>query len=226
MLKSILINKKKVPVPVPIDNLPDLMAWIQDHLVHGDRTITRVQVDHEDVDWTGIGASASEGIAKVPLNESSAVECKIDSPLDISVETSDALRNLCTVFEKSIKLVAVDCWQSQAREVPDDLATMYDDLELLLELSDHLLLVLDSGIDVKTFRGLQSDLKPAVKALGYAISQHDWKVSAKILLQKIETPIRELNQELAYIQKCIFELLAEQRFHDKRRKPQMKDLSP
>jgi hypothetical protein len=53
-------------------------------------------------------------------------------------------------------------------------------------------------------------------ALDYAIQVSDWKASAKVMLKQLEPIICELNQELGSVQKCVFELIADQRFEARR----------
>ena len=50
MLKNLRINKKKVPVPVPLKSLNDALDWIQDTLVPPEHLITVIELDGQDID--------------------------------------------------------------------------------------------------------------------------------------------------------------------------------
>lgn len=209
MLKFVILNNKKVPVPVPLKTLQDVVSWIEDHLLRSDHTITRIKLDHQDIDFNG------QGRIKVPkkvLNKDSVVECRIDSPLDICVQSLDALRNLCLVLERSLKPIAVHCWQIQAHDKPADLRAVISDLELIDELLDHLFLILDERVDAQSARSYRETLHQARLAIQYAIEASDWKAVARILLKQIEGAIVELGVELGLMQKTVFELVADHNF--------------
>ncbi|MFW7380543.1 MAG: hypothetical protein ACOH5I_17155 [Oligoflexus sp.] len=209
MLKFVILNRKKVPVPVPLKTLQDLISWIEDHLVRKDHTITRIRLDHEDIDFSGQNHIL---VPAIKLKSDSLVECQIDTPLDIGVQTLDALRNLCMVLERSLKPIAVQCWQIGVNDKPIDLRPLIGDLELIDALLDHLLLIIDVRVDSSNARAFRENLEQGRLALQYAIEISDWKAVARILLKQVEISIADLNQELGFMQKCVFELIADHNY--------------
>jgi len=209
MLKFVILNKKKIPVPVPLKTLQDVVSWIEDHLVRQDHSITRIRFDHQDIDFSG---QSKLIVPNIKLTDDSIVECQIDSPLDIGVQTLDALRNLCLVLERSLKPIAVQCWQTLPNDQPLDLSAVIGDLELIDELIEHLLLILDVRVDTHNVRAFRENLRQSRLSLQYAIGVSDWKAVARILLKQIEVSISDLNHELGFIQKCVFELIADHKY--------------
>lgn len=204
MLRFVIINRKKVPVPVPIKNLRDLVGWIDSHLVRKDHSITRLKLDQQDIDLLDLAR-----LPNLPLSEHSLVECQIDSPLEIGVQTLDALRNLCMVLERSLKPLAVHCWQLASQDSPSDLRSIFQDLDLIDQLLDHLLLIIDVRVDAANAKSYRESLQKAGLALKYAADANDWQAVARVLLRQVEATIIELGQELGSMQKCVFELIAD-----------------
>ena len=52
MLKSITLNRKKIPVPIPLTSLREAIAWVESDLLTQDRTITQVTLDGEEIEFS------------------------------------------------------------------------------------------------------------------------------------------------------------------------------
>ena len=89
MLKKVIVNNKKVPVPVPVRTIDEALRWIEATLVPAGHTITRVALDDRV-----LGEHDSDGdLGGLPLNAESKLEVQIDSPVDLAIQTLDAMRN-------------------------------------------------------------------------------------------------------------------------------------
>ena len=50
MIKSVIINRKKVPVPVPIRKLAELIDWIESDLLQKEDLITRIVMNGVEIE--------------------------------------------------------------------------------------------------------------------------------------------------------------------------------
>jgi len=207
MLKSLLINKKKIPIPVPLKSLKDVLAWISDHLLGKDHSVTRVRIDHEEVDLY-----EEAKWVKILLKDDSLLEIQIDSPLEIAAQTLDAAKNLCLILERSLKPLAVYLWQYQEAIEPTQLDQVESDLIMIDELLDHGFIILEKSLDISLALSYRSALESSYKAMLIAKDNKDWRALARILLQQIESKLNELSGELGSLQKTIYELIAQDKF--------------
>ncbi|MES2745659.1 MAG: hypothetical protein V4655_09530 [Bdellovibrionota bacterium] len=206
MLKRMTLNGRRIPVPVPIQDLQEAVEWLQKHLVRPDHAITRIELNGEDIDFSSDGECR---VAAVRLAENSDLRVKVDSPSDICLQTLDVLRNLSSVIGRNLKPIAVKLWEHKGSRLPVETAAIFDDFTLMQELLDHILLLLDKQIDATNVCSIQAQLNKAFTALNYAVQSADWKATAKVLLNQIETPANELSNELSSVEKVIFERVAD-----------------
>ncbi len=206
MLKKLLINGKKIPVPVPIQNLSDAVAWIEKHLVRPDHTITRITLDGRDID---LGNDDVLRVPTLPLTAESDLRCKIDSPMEICIQTIDALRNLSTAIGRNLKPVAVHLWEYKGTRLSMEARAVIDDARLMIELLDHILILIDRRVDITNVTSMRETIDKAHRAIQVAESNSDWKGLARVLLQQLEDPTLELSHELSSLQKNIYETQAD-----------------
>jgi len=206
MLKKLLINGKKIPVPVPIHNLSDAVAWIEKHLVRPDHTITRITLDGREID---LGNDDVVRVPAIPLTPETDLRCKIDSPMEICIQTIDALRNLSTAIVRNLKPVAVHLWEYKGPRLSMEAHAVIDDARLMIELLDHILILIDRRIDITNVNSMREAIDRAHRAVQAAESQSDWKGLARVLLQQLEEPTLELSHELSSLQKTIYETQAD-----------------
>ncbi len=216
MLKRITLNGRRVPVPVPILNLSEAVEWVQKHLVRPEHSITRIELNGQDVEFSIDG---DVRVASLALNDTSDLRIKVDSPSEICLQTLDVLRNLSSVIGRNLKPLAVMLWEYKGSKLPPEMVAVVDDFALMQELSDHILLLLDKRVDATNLLSLHSALSKAFTALHYAIQASDWKAVAKVLLNQIETPALELASELTSVEKVIFELVADRNLDKPRKYP-------
>jgi hypothetical protein len=197
MLKRVFINSRKVPVPVPVRTLGEALRWVEATLVPVGHTITRVALD-ERVLGDAAGAAEREDL---PLGDQSKLEIQIDSPVDLTIQTLDAMRNLASVIMGGLKVLAVECWQARSSAKPAELDAVSGDLELVLDLLDHVGGLVDPmHVDNAPIQGLQGMLKRAAVGLNMAKANSDWKACAKLLLNKLEPLLKELIAESETLQ--------------------------
>ncbi|HYX39785.1 MAG TPA: hypothetical protein VE954_42360 [Oligoflexus sp.] len=206
MLKKLLINGKKIPVPVPIHNLSEAAAWIEKHLLRPDHTITRIILDGREID---LGHEDILRLPALPLTPESDLRCKIDSPMEICVQTIDALRNLSTAIGRNLKPVAVHLWEYKGSRLSMEARAVIEDARLMIELLDHILVLIDRRIDITNVTSIREAIDKAHRAIQIAESQSDWKGLARVLLQQLEEPTLELSNELSSLQKTIYEAQAD-----------------
>ena len=198
MLKHVYINGKRIPVPIPVLVLDEALDWVEHTLVPEGHTMTRVTIDGcilggdlEDNDTTG----------QMPLTPRSRLEVQVDSPTDLAIQTLEAMRNLCSVVGGGLKPLAVACWKTKPVARPLQLDANLSDCELILDLSDHLVGLLDkSAQETAAVQALTGMLNRHLTALRMAIANSDWRGVAKVLLNKIESTMVELENECETLQ--------------------------
>jgi hypothetical protein len=194
MLKRIIINQKKVPVPVPILTLGEAVRWVEATLVPQGHTITRVALNDRVV-------GGEETQAATRLTVDSKLEIQIDSPVELAVQTLEAVRNLSSVVFSGLKPLAVECWQAKPVVRPNELPSTTNDLSLVLDLIDHIVsLVEPMDIDVAPIQGIALMLKRVSVSLSMASSSSDWKACARLLLNRLEPLLKDLMAESESIQ--------------------------
>lgn len=203
MLRSILINKKKIPVPVPFKVLDELIDWVQSYIIKPNETITRIKFDGCDIDF---GIDDRICVPSLSIKESSSVDIRIDSPDQVCLQALEALTNLCAILERALKPIAVTCWQGGSRDIPNDLSTLIEDLELINQLIDHLFLWLDHSIDREALELLNKKIQQEISLLNIAISRSDWRGVARLLLKGVENSVIQMKQDIFVAQEAIFSI--------------------
>lgn len=194
MLKRVIINQKKVPVPVPILTLGEALQWIETNLVPQGHTLTRVSLNDSILNGDEMDLGSR-------LTPESKLEVQIDSPVELSVQTLEAARNLSSVVLSGLKMLAVECWQSKPASRPTELSSVANDLTLILDLGDHIVsLVEPMGVDASAIQGIGCILKRVSVSLTMAASSSDWKACARLLLNRLEPLLRDFTAETESIQ--------------------------
>lgn len=203
MLKYFFLNQKKIPVPVPIRTLSEAISWVEKHILTQGRVITKIQLDGQLVE-------VKDG-KTYQLTENSRLDLKVDTPIELAIQTIDALRNLSNMMQKDLKQFAVTSWQSGSKK-----PVFYDDFEydlgLMLDLLDHTVVLLTGVCETKNCQNCITELSKVHVALKMAASHSDWKGFARLLLSTLDPKIQELCEELSHLQKLVFEIQAERRY--------------
>lgn len=197
MLKSLILNKRKIPVPIPIQNLEEAVSWVEGALLSKEQAITKIELDGREIE-------ALNNARQVALTGTSRLVVQSDSPLDLALQTVDALRNMLSVIDRGLKPLAVQCWQTAPKDAPEGLSATLADIDLLLDLLDHVLVLLQD-YDVKALEARSEEIIQCRKALGTAVSQSDWKGTARVLLNQLAEKFERLSGELGNVQKNLFD---------------------
>lgn len=197
MLKRVIINGKRVPVPVPIKTLAEALSWIEESLLPCGHSVTRVTLNDRQL---GDIEAEPKNFSTIKLDELSRLEVRIDSPIELAVQTLDAIRNLASAIGVSLKPLAVEMWQARPSFRSPELDSVLSDLDLMLEMIDHASALVDTSIDTAPLQGIGVLIKRAILAVQMAKSNSDWKGAARILLNRIESQLKELINEAETIQ--------------------------
>lgn len=199
MLKRLVINKKTIPVPVPIKTLADACAWVDEILVPIGETVTSATLDGQDILDIWSSPKVSGGIS---LHPDSRIEVRVESPEDLALQSLDTIHALSGAILRGIKALAVHLWQARQNEIQPELQTVRDDLELIVELLDRME---DMGVSEKLDLTMIRELKNRLRNLGICLSAatsiSDWRGAAQILLRDtntsigIETSLKQLMDE-------------------------------
>lgn len=201
MLRRVFINNKKVPVPVPVRTLSEMLAWVEATLVPAGHSITRVCLDERvltarDLDPRAVPNAKSAGgggLGATILKDDAKLEIQIDSPTDLTLQTLDAIRNLASVIVSGLKTLAVECWQARGSLKPIELDSAINDSLLILDLIEHVSGLIDpQNVEAAATLGIGAMLKRASVGLAMARANSDWKGAARILLNKYEPLLKDL----------------------------------
>ena len=199
MLKKIILNGKRIPVPIPIKVMSEALAWVEKHLLRPDYIITRIELNGSDV---GFCADGTLNNPQQSLNDETDLRFQMDSPAEICIQTMDAMRNLAAGISRNLKPVAVQLWEHKGFKLPVEAKTVFDDIDLLIELCEHVMIFVDKRSNLSAASAMQNQILKANASLKIAAQSHDWRGVAKVLLNQIEKPVIELS----HTQKSIFEL--------------------
>lgn len=211
MLKTVYLNHKKTPVPIPIKNLLQATRWIEEFLVKEGYSMTKLTLDGQEID---VFEGSVENIEAMALSEESRLEVQIESVKDISIQTIDALRNLCVILEKSLKPLAVSCWKhgEQRGQEPQDVEAALEDLILILDLIDHVRMLIQDSISLDRIIVLYEQMASYRTDLQKQIAAKEWKDIARTLLQRIEPVLPQLAGELQSLQSLVYDQFSDRKW--------------
>jgi len=185
-------------VPVPVKTLTQALQWVEDTLVPDGHTITRIELDGRILTD---GFEDDENLGESIMTSESLLVIQIDSPIELAVQTMEAINNLASVIYSGLKILAVECWQSKPIDKPRELSGIAGDVELILDLVSHSAGLIDpTTIETAAINGIAVMLKRDSKSLQLAISNSDWKASARILLNRVEPLLNDLISETESLQ--------------------------
>lgn len=202
MLKQITINRQRLPVPVPVEDLEGAVRWVSESLVKRGAVITRLTLDGQEIPLGETTRAVVGRDGAVKLSPESRLELSVDTPFDLCLQTVDATKNLTLVMRGSLKTLAVECWSGGASgRPPAGVEALRDDLELTCDLLDHLaVLVSETEVDAKAFLDIRSQVRQVVQSAIMAQANADWRAYARLLLNRLEPLIKELAFELDALQ--------------------------
>jgi hypothetical protein len=175
---------------VPIVSLDDAIKWVEDTFVTQGSSLTRVILDGNDV-------LENFPHRKHSIDSKTRLEFRIDAPEDLAIGAVEAMTNLSSIVLRSIKAIAVECWEIKPHEVPQNIDELISDIELIAQLIDHLdgLINVDKYV-TGAYREVIEQIMQAKLKIGLARGNSDWKGLAKLLLQRVELLLNRLSHEL------------------------------
>jgi hypothetical protein len=208
MIKLITINKKRVPVPVPVLDLRHLLQWISTTLLLPDHVITRVSLDGADVEL-------SEDPARIPatkLLQTSRVDVQVDTPMDLTLQLIDATRNLTTVLLSCLKPMAVSFWGQQAQfKGAAQVDELEQDVQLLIGMIEQMVgLVVQCTNSSFGLHELQIAIQDSATAMQMAASSSDARGVSKMLLHRLEPSLLTLVEVCISAQSQVIQVKANQ----------------
>ena len=201
MLKEMTLRKKKVPIPVPLKNMAQAYQWIEKTWLTGEIAITSMKLDSKEL------SEIERKSDKIILDAKSQLEVQIETPQELAIQTLDVIRDLSYQIEKSLKLAAVKCWEKNDPSPFNEIKEIEDDLFLTLQLIEQINGIFDYSVpEMAPVNGLAKLVSRFSKELSEARNNKDWKRVAMILLNKIESLLKELVTESETLQINILSL--------------------
>lgn len=197
MLKRLIVNQKRVPIPVPVRNAAEILGWLSGGYLRADECVTRLMVD-------GVDCLDDMDLEKIMVAESSVVEVLVDSPSDLLIHTFESTRNLITVVDKKLKPMAVSAWQTVAIFASKDLNDLLSDLQILEELMEHSLTLLEPGVEKEQYSNAVSAFCLGVRSLKKYASIRDGQHFARVLLNEIEANLGLILDLISDMQTILF----------------------
>jgi len=201
MLKKIIINSRSIPVPVPVKDLSEALKWVDTTFLQEEEMITRVVFDGRDLTEEGVDVTDYK---KYPLTEVSDLEIRIDSPLELTNQSIETLRNLATVVDRELKPMAVTCWQTTPARMPDNFDGISADFKLIVELGEHISSLVDSRIDLSILKYLIEKFSATLVELDAQAENRRWQEYARVLLNKLEPIVVSLLEETTNLQVALY----------------------
>lgn len=203
MLKTVILNNRTIPVPVPINNLEEALYWIQDTFSDEESAITKVVLDGRNIDEYELKL---KDIKKIELKPTSKLCVQLDSPLDLAIQSIEAIKNLLLIIQQHLRVIAVELWQLHSNKAPSLLRNNLEDIQLVSDLLLHVeALILRPGFELTSFKKLTQQMQQIYLSLQKLYLESNWKEYAKSLLNKVEPLCNTLNFHLDDIKEQILQ---------------------
>lgn len=200
MLKRVLINKRTVPVPVPIRTLAEAFRWLEANLIPDGQTITSAVLDGKSVLELWNNTKVLDAIL---LGNDARFEVRIESPMDLALQGMETTHTLCGAILRDLKPLAVHLWQSRPSDPQPELAQVAEDVQLIMDLIDHSKdMGVESHMDFGPLIEFQAHIHKISLSLSAASARSDWRACAQILLRDtatttgLESTLQALQEEV------------------------------
>lgn len=207
MLKKLILNKRTIPIPVPIRNLEEALTWLSQTLVKSDEEFTKILLDGRELITEGV---PTKTFSTMLLTEASRLDVQVDSPLDLSLQSLDAVRNLALLIERGLKTLAVKCWQTPPNQRVLEINALHHDLGLMRDLCLHATDLIAGHLDTSVLNYLVDRLMKIREQLIAASQLPDWQQYANLLLNKLEGSLPEVANQAETIQSQIYSRISDQ----------------
>ena len=204
MIKTVVINRKKVPVPVPIRKLSELIEWIEVDLLQKEDLITRIMMNGVEIETDLIAGITND------LSAETLLEVQIDTPFELLIQSVEAIRNLSSVVLRCTKQVAVELWQLESAK-PGSIAGMkvlkqiQIDVNLIIDLVDNAASIDRRYSDaLNRLSEFEKPLRASRLSLETYVSHSEWKRCSKVLLNDLEPALNSLVESCLVVENDVF----------------------
>ncbi|MEZ4741111.1 MAG: hypothetical protein R3B45_01455 [Bdellovibrionota bacterium] len=197
------MNSMKIPVPVPLQTMTQVLDWIENTLVKDGQVLTKVILNGQDV----FENNANKNCEDIIFDEKSVLSVRIESPRDLAIQLLESINKLARGMFAHLKPVAVKCWQGGQSSLPlrEKLNEIYADITLCIELVEHLCGIVDpTHIEAAPVQGISILLQKAIDRYRKCIDSGDLQNSARVLLNQFEPLLEELMKESENLQMQVF----------------------
>lgn len=197
MIREVTVNSKRIPIPVPIKGVGDLVEWVCNDLANRTQSLTRLVINGVDqTAWFDSGDQLEQ-----ELDSEDQVEVHLESAKDLIIDSMGAVLGFAKVVLDGLKGISVGLWQYDGKSVPEPVYGLAEDLKTLVEIYEHVSVITDvSAEEVAAFEGLCRIIRRGTNSFENAISQAKWEKAADVLLNYLEPLVRELVEETALLQ--------------------------
>lgn len=191
MLKHINLKNKRVPIPVPVRNLYEVLEWVSATFADDQKMITRVILDGQDIDLE------HNDFKKYELSATNDLIVQVESPKDISSQSIEVIQTFCSVVLRRLKPLAVLLYQYKEHSAPVSLQEMMEDMNFIREIRAHLGGIVDRyHEDLAPFEALSILCEKVMGDLIKKVNNGEWTDCAEILLNRLEPFMRNLEVEI------------------------------
>ena len=205
MLKQLFIGEMRVPIPVPLKTLEQVIRWVGQTLMEKNSILTSIELDGRSIELNEQGFPSTD--LEVILNDNSQLKLTVDSPVTLALEALDAVRELAAALQSSTPKVAVTLWQHRQEKAPTEFLQLQQDQELMVQLLGHIHMLMDtSHINLAPTCALVGLINRMIADFKKYQVRKEWKECAKTLVDRQEYWLRNL---IEAIENLHIQLMAE-----------------
>ncbi len=133
MIRSIEFNRQRIPLPVPIQTLPELFSWVHETLMKPGQALTRVVINLEPL---------HDEFYEQPdrfnrsLLESDQISFKAEQPDELLAQCIDLIYEYSRVMLSQVRALSVDLIK-RSKDSSQYLLEYVKDADMLLELYER-----------------------------------------------------------------------------------------
>lgn len=192
MLRKLILKNREIPIPVPVRTLGDVINWVEDTLLCKDAILTSAVLEDREL----INELYRKSIKDIPLGEMSRLQINIDTPKDLSSQSLDVVCDLAYGIASRIRKISFNSWHGIGARSKGDLEELHSDLELLLELVQHINDLLDEGhAQYASINMLGHNIGSENTKFSTMLASENWQELASVLGDSLEPLLKNLAYE-------------------------------
>lgn len=196
MIRSIYLNGKLVPVPVPVITMRELIDWLNGTFCTKGRMLTKLVVDGKDLEPD----DTTEDL-EVELNAEASIEAVVDSPSDLCTQTIAAVFEYAEVLHAQMEPLAVELFSERKLQSLERVKQIAEDLEIVFDLQGHVNGIVDPyHEDLAPFEGLLLVSRVVKNDLIKLLNKSDIDALAVALVKRLSPLLKELLKEVEELQ--------------------------